>query len=147
MRKQKCTEGQQFLEEIRELDKLIETWKRQIEIEKSILMNTSVRYKEIQVQSSGSMNMLEEKMPEIVDAINEMENHISELIKKKTLAMSIIEELSPRRQTVLLLYYIQGKTLEQIAEEMRRSYKWVWGEKRAAVKDFSNFFKENPKIT
>ena len=146
MRKQKSTEGQQFLDEIRELNKLIETWKSQLEIEKSMLINTSVRYKDIQVQSSGSRNMMEEKMPEIVDGINKLENHIKELIKKRTLAMSIIKEMNTRMQTVLLLYYIQGKTLEQIAEEMGRSYTWIWSEKRAAVEDFSKKFKKMIKV-
>lgn len=145
MKKQKSMAGQQFLDEVRELDKLIETLKDQIKIEESMLMNTSVRYKDIQVQSSGSRNMMEEKIPEIVDGINQLEDHIRELTKKKTLAMSIIKELNPRMQTVLLLYYIQGKTLDQIAEEMGRSYTWIWSEKRAAVEEFSKKFEKSDK--
>ncbi|MCM1057905.1 MAG: hypothetical protein NC517_09895 [Firmicutes bacterium] len=142
MKKQRSLAGERFLDEIRELDGLIKSLKDQIEIEESLLMDTSVHYKDIQVQSSGSRNKMEEKIPKIADLISRMEKYIRELTKKKDLAWAIILELEPKMQTVMLQYYLQGKTLEQIAEKAGRSYRWTWSEKRAAVEEFSRIFEK-----
>lgn len=138
-------EGREFLREIRESNKTIEILKRQIQIEESRLTDISVHYKDIQVQTSGSGNMMWEKVPEIVSLINQLESHYRELVEKKAHAISIIRQLKPRRQSVLMLYYIQGKTMEKAAEEMKKSYKWFWAELQAAGIDFSRIFEEKQK--
>ncbi|MCM1192911.1 MAG: hypothetical protein NC123_15615 [Butyrivibrio sp.] len=134
--------GKEFLDEIREINSLIQSLKEQIAIEESRLTDTAVHYKEIQVQSSGSRNMMEEKIPKIADLTSQLEEHIRKLTAKQDLAWAIIRELRPRMQTVMLRYYIQGKTLEQIAEEMGKSYRWAWSVKREAVEKFSNIFEK-----
>lgn len=136
-------EGREYLKEIRESNKTLEILKQQIQIEEARLTDISVHYKDIQVQTSGSGNMMWEKVPEIVSLINHMESYSRELAEKKTYAMSIIRQLKPRRQSVLLLYYIQGKTMEKAAEEMGKSYKWFWDELQAAGMDFSRIFEQD----
>lgn len=142
MGKRENVAGREFLNEIRESNKTIEILKQQIEIEEARVMDISVHYKDVQVQSSGSGNMMWEKVPEIVSMINQLENNARKLAGKKDYAISIIQQLKPRRQSVLVLYYIQGKTIEKAAEEMKKSYRWFWDELQAAVMDFSRIFEE-----
>lgn len=137
--------GQVFLEEVKELDKLIKQIKDQIEIEEGMLTDTAVHYKDIQVQTSGAKDMIGEKVPEIADLINDLKEYKRELADKKRLALTVIRKLQPRRQSILMLYYIQGKTLEKTAEEMGKSYTWLWDEMQEAVTDFSKIFEEIQK--
>ena len=129
--------GQVFLEEVKDLD--------QIEIEEGMLTDTAVHYKDIQVQTSGAKDMIGEKVPEIADLINDLKEYKRELADKKRLALTVIRKLQPRRQSILMLYYIQGKTLEKTAEEMGKSYTWLWDEMQEAVTDFSKIFEEIQK--
>ncbi len=138
-------EGREFLKEVREANRTLEILKQQIQIEEDRLMDISVHYKDIQVQSSGSGNMMWEKVPEIVSMINQLETNARELAEKKNYAISIIRQLKARRQSVLMLYYIQGKTMEKAAEEMKKSYKWFWDELQAAVMDFSRLFEDSKR--
>nr|DAH32519.1 MAG TPA: Protein of unknown function (DUF1492) [Caudoviricetes sp.] len=137
--------GQVFLEEVKDLDKLIKQIKDQIEIEEGMLTDTAVHYKDIQVQTSGAKDMIGEKIPEIADLINDLKEYKRELADKKRLALTVIRKLQPRRQSILMLYYIQGKTLEKTAEEMGKSYTWLWDEMQEAVTDFSKIFEEIQK--
>ena len=137
--------GQVFLEEVKDLDKLIKQIKDQIEIEEGLLTDTAVHYKDIQVQTSGAKDMIGEKVPEIADLINDLKEYKRELADKKRLALTVIRKLQPRRQSILMLYYIQGKTLEKTAEEMGKSYTWLWDEMQEAVTDFSKIFEEIQK--
>ena len=137
--------GQVFLEEVKDLDKLIRQIKDQIEIEEGMLTDTAVHYKDIQVQTSGAKDMIGEKVPEIADLINDLKEYKRELADKKRLALTVIRKLQPRRQSILMLYYIQGKTLEKTAEEMGKSYTWLWDEMQEAVTDFSKIFEEIQK--
>jgi len=137
--------GQVFLEEVKDLDKLIKQIKDQIEIEEGMLTDTAVHYKDIQVQTSGAKDMIGEKVPEIADLINDLKEYKRELADKKRLALTVIRKLQPRRQSILMLYYIQGKTLEKTAEEMGKSYTWLWDEMQEAVTDFSKIFEEIQK--
>lgn len=135
-------EGRELLKEVREANRTLEILKQQIQIEEARLMDISVHYKDIRVQSSGSGNMMWEKVPEIVSLINQMEANARELAEKKAYAISIIRQLKTRRQSVLMLYYMQGKTMEKAAEEMKKSYRWFYDELQAAVMDFSRIFAE-----
>lgn len=137
--------GKVFLEEVKDLDKLIKQIKDQIEIEEGMLTDTAVHYKDIQVQTSGAKDMIGEKVPEIADLINDLKEYKRELADKKRLALTVIRKLQPRRQSILMLYYIQGKTLEKTAEEMGKSYTWLWDEMQEAVTDFSKIFEEIQK--
>lgn len=56
-------EGREYLKEIRESNKTLEILKQQIQIEEARLTDISVHYKDIQVQTSGSGNMMWEKVP------------------------------------------------------------------------------------
>lgn len=136
-------EGREYLKEIRESNKTLEILKQQIQIEEARLTDISVHYKDIQVQTSGSGNMMWEKVPEIVSLINHMESYSRELAEKKDYAISIIRQLKPRRQSVLMLYYIQGKNMEKAAEEMGKTYRWFWDELQAAGMDFSRIFEQD----
>lgn len=98
--------GREFLEDVREADKALEIFKQQIQIDEARLMDISVHYKDIQVQSSGSGNMMWEKVPEIVTMINQLEVSARKLAEKKDYAISIIRQLKNRRQSVLMLYYM-----------------------------------------
>lgn len=89
--------------------------------------------------------MIGEKVPEIADLINDLKEYKRELADKKRLALTVIRKLQPRRQSILMLYYIQGKTLEKTAEEMGKSYTWLWDEMQEAVTDFSKIFEEIQK--
>lgn len=139
--KEECQPGKALLEQIRELDRLRVNLKRQIEQEEAMLMDISVRYREIQVQSSGARDLMSEKVPEIIDLESQLVDYMREIAEKKQKAFATIKKMKDIRwQQLLLLHYIQGLTLERTAEAMDKSYTWTWQEMQQALKDFEIIF-------
>ena len=140
------SKGRKHLEEMRDIDRFIKQLNMQIEQEESMLTDISVHYKEVNVQSSGAKDMISEKVPEIVELQQSLEEYVKELEQKKLVTLSILKKMKNRRRAqLLLLYYMQNKTLEQTAEAMDKSYTWTWEEMQEAITDFERLFKKRRK--
>lgn len=138
--------GIQHLEEIKEIDKLIRKLKEKIIIENEKLTDTAVKYKEIQVQTSGATDKIGEKGPEIVDFQKEIEQYIKELNEKKIQTLAIMKQL-PVKHQILILHYMNNKPWKEAAEEMKKSAKWVREEKRKALDGFCRLYDKQAVAT
>ena len=75
-----------------------------------------------------------------------LKEYVKELEQKKLVTLSILKKMKNRRRAqLLLLYYMQNKTLEQTAEAMDKSYTWTWEEMQEAITDFERLFKKRRK--
>lgn len=127
---------------MRGLDNYIKQLNMQIEQEESLLTDISVHYKEVSVQTSGAKDLMSEKIPEIVELQNQLKAYVKELEGKKLLTLRLLKQMKDRRHSqLLMLYYMQNKTLEKTAEAMDKSYTWTWEEMQEAIQEFERLFK------
>lgn len=139
---EKTTRGREHLEQMRGLDNYIKQLNMQIEQEESLLTDISVHYKDVSVQTSGAKDLMSEKIPEIVELQNQLEAYVKELEGKKLLTLRLLKQMKDRRHSqLLMLYYMQNKTLEKTAEAMDKSYTWTWEEMQEAIQEFERLFK------
>lgn len=139
---EKTTRGREHLEQMRGLDNYIKQLNMQIEQEESLLTDISVHYKEVSVQTSGAKDLMSEKIPEIVELQNQLKAYVKELEGKKLLTLRLLKQMKDRRHSqLLMLYYMQNKTLEKTAEAMDKSYTWTWEKMQEAIQEFERLFK------
>lgn len=132
--------GRKHLEEMKELDRLIKQLKLQIAIENNMLTDTAVHYKDIQVQSGGVKDILSDKVPELVELKEQLNAYVKELAAKKTKTIQIIKMMKNKRQSLIVLYFMQNNTVEKTAEEMDKCYTWTWTELQEAIREFEELF-------
>lgn len=78
------------------------------------------------VQSSGSQSKMQDAIIKCVDMEKEIDALVDRLIDTKREVIQTIEQLdSPTQYNVLHLIYIQGKTLQEVADEYAMSYDWA----------------------
>lgn len=142
MNKVEKSPGQIHLEEIKELDRLIKNVKAQIMMEIGMLTDTSVHYKDIQIQTSGAKDQIGEGVTEIVELVEQLDKYKREIEQKKLKTLLILKKMRIRHQNLIMLYYMQNNTIEGTAEKMEKSYKWTWDNLQEAVKEFENLYDE-----
>jgi uncharacterized protein with PhoU and TrkA domain len=78
------------------------------------------------VQSSGSQSKMADAIAKCVDMEAEINRLVDKLIDTKREVIHTIEQLeSPTQYNVLHLIYIQGKTLQEVADDYNMSYDWA----------------------
>ena len=85
------------------------------------LMPAAIRYKQIDVQTSGTGDQIGNVMPEVAELDNAIQQQIATLAQHQTRAQCIINGLDDTRyRQVLTLYYLDARLLswEQVAEAM-----------------------------
>ena len=139
----KVLKGRDYLESVRHIERLIEKLKMQIEFEESMLTDTAIHYKDVNVQMSGVKDLMSEKIPEIIELREELEKYIRSLERKKLIILRVVKRIDKLdRQQLIILRYLQGMTIEQTADSMGWSYTWTWNALQRAVEEFENLFEE-----
>lgn len=128
--------GRVHLEAMKKLDGLVRVLEEQIALDNDMLTNKAVHYKDMPVQTSGAKDQIGETVPDIVDTESQIKEYIQRLQKRKSETLNLIQVMDEEQQKLIMLYFMQNKTLEQIAEEMGRSYKWTWMKLHEAIKEF-----------
>lgn len=78
------------------------------------------------VQSSGSKSKMSDAIEKCIDMENEINMLIDKLIDTKREVIKTIEQLdSPTQYDVLHMIYIQGMTLQEVADSYGMSYDWA----------------------
>lgn len=119
-------EVKEFLNQVKKLDlqiknKLIEK-QQWYEMALGITSNMDGE----RVQSSGSQSKMADAITKCVDMEAEIDRLVDRLIDTKREVIQTIEQLeSPTQYNVLHLIYIQGKTLQEVADEYVMSYDWA----------------------
>ncbi len=76
-----------------------------------------------------------EIVDKIIDLENDLANEIAEYVEYKKELHQLIKKLSPVHELVLRYRYIEGLTIEEIAEKLDCSVRHVYNLKSAALKE------------
>jgi len=88
-------------------------------------------------KSGGGLKKDQKMMAQMIDLKAEFRGKMDEYLELKKKVFRQINELKDsRHQLVLMHYYVNGKTWEETAVEMKISYRWVLSLHGQALKEF-----------
>lgn len=126
--------AQDFLKQIKKLDKLIENKLAEVQRWKDIANNTSVNMSGERVQSSGSTDTIVNAICTYMDLEREIKQCVDELIAKRKDILDVIEQLNATEYDILHKIYVQGFTLQEVASLYDRRYEWATTTQGRALK-------------
>lgn len=135
-------DARRYLRRIRELDNLITTMQDEIDVTWAKLTSVTVKQKEVNVMTSSTDTMPEtiEKLIQYKEKINAQ---IDIYVDLKVNAKNIIDQMDVvNYKMILIKYYFQNKTFEQIAEDLDLSYQWIFELHGRALDDFERIWKK-----
>lgn len=142
--KELSQQAKDYFAQIRKTDRLIQRLKSTVATLRSSLTSQNYELKPDKVQSSGSMNPLEDAMIKIDTLEQKINIRIDELVSLKSEAFDQIRNIPDLdQQNILIGRYIQLKEWGDIAAELNFSLKWVLELHGKAVLAFA---KGNPQI-
>lgn len=115
-----------FLKQPRKLDiqirnKLIE--RQQL---RELAMGISAGMDGIRVRASGGKSRMAEAVDKLVDMEAEIDALVDRLVDTKRQVVAALEALdNPTEYNLLHMRYVQGKSLQEIADAYRREYGWA----------------------
>lgn len=122
----KKSKAQKYLERVEWIDSIVHNnlieQKQWQELALSITANMGGE----RVQSSGSKSKMADAVEHCVDAEDYILRSVQRLKAEKREIVSTIEQVdSPTFYNVLFKKYVQYKSLQEIADEYKRSYEWI----------------------
>lgn len=134
-------EGIKLLKDIKNISRLIEQLQEEIDKTYTMLTSTTVKPKEVNVQSSGSTDPMADKMIQILEYQEQIESYQLELCAKKSIAIQTMRSMEYKNQELLILRYLKGNTIEQVAEILGRgSYYRTWEALHKAEEEFCEIY-------
>ena len=134
----------------------IERYNRKIEFKtnelKSLnIMATAIKSAtsdDIKIQSGSPKNKLEESCIAIADSEQELKDLISEFLKAQKKIISEIEQLDNTNEyTVLIMRYVECKSMRDIAENLNYSVKNIERIHTNAIEHFTLMYGEEKDLT
>lgn len=118
----------QYLRRIERLDEIVKSKLEQIDRLRDLLTKITSCPSIDGVKTNNNPDKIGVTVAKIVDLENEINKTVNELIDLKREVIRMIDSVETADCRLLLtLRYINGKTWEEIAEEMNLSYQWVSG--------------------
>lgn len=136
----KQDEALRLLKDIKHINHLIEKLQEQIDEIYTALTNTTVKAKEIDVQTSLSPDPMADKVIQAVEYERQLEDYQKELIERKNIALGIIRQLSIDDQQYIVLKYMSNKTIEEIGQIVGYAYRQTWENIHRAEQQFIEIY-------
>lgn len=133
-------EGLKLLKDCRNITHQIESLQEQIDSIYSMLTSTTVKPKEVDVQTSGASDPMADNVIKMMEYQQKLENYQADLCKKKSKVIDIIVRMDVKEQQLLTIRYLKGRTIEQTAEDFDRSYYRTWEALNKAEENFCKLF-------
>ena len=130
--------AQDFLKQLKKLDKMIENKLIEVEQWKAIASGTGTFAEGERVQSSGSQQKMADAVARYVDFETELNATIDTLVDTKKDVISVIERLDAEKYDVLHKVYVQYLTFEEVAHILGKSKSWIAGKHGTALKEVQN---------
>ena len=130
--------AQEFLKQIKKLDKLIENKLAEVQRWKEIANNTTVNMSGERVQSTGNHDTIANAICTYLDLEREIKQCVDELIEKRKDILNVIEQLPATEYDILHKIYVQGFTLQEVASLYDRRYEWATTTQGRALKHVQN---------
>ena len=128
------TKAKQILEEIKANDSIIKAKRLKIQLLTTKVEGGAIRYDKLNVKSSVS-NFTEELLADIADLELEVEEDLAQADEQYARAYRSIKSMKDiSEQNILLGYYFDGFTYDQIAVEMNVSRRCIGTFRRIIIK-------------
>lgn len=131
-----------LMKEMKTINKLINTIREEINAINERMTDISVHYKNMPLSSGNSNDAIGTCMPKLIELEQELEEYIQSLTWRKKEVLRAMKKINPKRQQVLILYYMQDQTIEETAEKMGKSYTWTFKELKKAEQEIAEQFPE-----
>ena len=136
----KQDEAIKLLKDIRHISHLIDIAEEEISKLYTALTSTTIKPKEIDIQTSGNIDPLGDKMARIIEYQEKVAQYHIELLSKKEKALDILKRMDAEEQEILLLRYFKGLTVERTAEELNMSYYGTWKKINRVEENFCEIY-------
>lgn len=140
--KSKKDEAIKLLKEIRSMIHNIIILEEEVSKLYTSLTSTTIRIKEVDVQSSGSMDPLGEKMAEVIEYQTKLKDYQVVLYTKKSMALDVIKTMTAEEQELMMLRYFKGYSVEKTAEVLDMSYFGMWKKLNRIEEKFCEKYEE-----
>lgn len=135
--------GKEFLKQIRDINITIISLQMEIEKMDTILTNTAVKYKEINVQTSLPSDPMADKVIELSDYKDDLKECLLKQTKIKRQALVLINTLEKRDdRNILMLRYINCMTFKEIMDKTDLSQSGVNKKLREAEDAFDTVYRD-----
>lgn len=138
----KQDEGLKLLKEIKNINHMIEELQMQIDEIYSMLTSTTVKPKDVNVQSSGDPDPLATKMAIIIEYQEKLQAYQVELCQKKMLVINVFQQMTIENQRIITLRYFNGYSIEAIAQKIGYEYRWTWEKIHEAEREFISIYEK-----
>jgi DNA-directed RNA polymerase specialized sigma24 family protein len=119
-------DAKEFLNQVKKLDLQIKNKLIEKQQWKDIALGITSNMDGDRVQSSGRKTKMADAIDKCVDMEAEIDRLVDKLIDTKKEVIAVIEQLdSPTQYDVLHMIYIQGKSLQEVADSYGMSYDWA----------------------
>lgn len=129
-------EALKLLKDIRHINHLIERVQEQIDEIYTTLTNTTVKPKEVDVQTSLPEDPMADKVIKAVEYQKQLQEYQAELIDRKNKALTIVKQMNIDNQQLLLLRYFKGYSVEDVGKKTGYTYRWAWEKIHVAEEEF-----------
>lgn len=138
----KQDEALKLLKNIRHINHLIEQLQDQIEEIYTTLTNTTVKAKDIDVQTSLPSDPMADRVIKVVEYEKQLEDYQKELIERKNIAIGIIRQLNVDSQQYIILKYLSNKTIDQISSIVGYGSRQTWENIHKAEQQFIDIYSQ-----
>lgn len=138
----KQDEALKLLKNIRHINHLIEQLQDQIEEIYTTLTNTTVKAKDIDVQTSLPSDPMADRVIKVVEYEKQLEDYQKELIERKNIAIKIIRQLNVDSQQYIILKYLSNKTIDQISSIVGYGSRQTWENIHKAEQQFIDIYSQ-----
>lgn len=138
----KQDEALKLLKDIRHITRTIEELQMQIDATYTMLTNTTVKPKQIDVQTSLPSDPMADKICTLIEFQETLQDYQSELITQKNIAIKIIRQMEIEKQQVLLLRYFKNYSIEEVGEKVGYTYRWAWEKIHQAEEEFISLYEK-----
>lgn len=108
--------GKEFLKQIRDINITILALTQEVERIQTALTSTTIKPKEVDVQTSGQADPMAERIIEKVEYEEKIKRLILEQFDIKSQALDMMGELDAMYKNILLLRYVNCKSIKEIMD-------------------------------
>lgn len=135
--------GKEYLEEIRSIDMRLRSDERRVaKLQQDMFSLQAIDYSKTRVDGGVPVN-IDDKLARIDEIIQKINREWAMLLDKREQAVGLIRQLDNLRyQDVLIERYINNKKWEQVATDLKLSWKAIFNIHKRAIKDFEKKYTE-----
>lgn len=134
-----------YLLQVQKLNRMIENKNFERLQWKAIASGTTGQNFGERVQTTPNPHKMADAITNAISMESEIEACIVEMVKQKKAIIATIERLKPTEYDMLHLIYIQGKSLQDVADRYSKTYSWATTVHGRALKNVQNILDEAEK--